>query len=113
VSIFPSGNPNTEPLRDLPPGPHAGVDPDPHARTAPGALDVRARNTLVLGLLSLLFGVLTGIPAIWFGRRALLHLDSADGAPRDRRAAWTGIALGWLSVVTTVIAWIYLHQHDG
>lgn len=108
---FQGGNPNTGAFRDLPPGPHAGVETDPDAHVAPGSIDSRARNALTLGLLSLLFGVVTGVPAIWVGRKALLHLDAADGALKGRWAAWTGIVLGCLSVVVTVAVWFYLHEH--
>jgi hypothetical protein len=111
VSIFPPGNPNTGAFRDLPPGPHAGVGSDMDAHVASDSIDSRARTALTLGLLSLLFSVLTGIPAIWFGRKALQHIDLADGAPKGRWAAWTGIVLGCLSVVVLIAVWIYLHQH--
>ena len=111
MSIFPSGNPNTGGFRDLPPGPHAGVDPDPDAHVAEDSIDSRARTALTLGLLSLVFSVLTGLPAIWFGRKALLHIDAADGALRGRWAAWAGIALGCLSVVVLLTVWFYLHQN--
>ena len=111
MSVMPPGNPNTGPLRDFSPGPHSGVDTDPDARVAAGSLDSRARNALTLGLLSLLFGVVTGIPAIWFGRKALLHLAAADGDLRGRGAAWAGIGLGCLSIVTTLALWTYLHTH--
>ena len=47
------GIPNTGPMRDFPPGPHAGVDTDPVAVRAPGSIDTRARNALTLGVLSL------------------------------------------------------------
>ncbi len=110
MTILP-GNPNTGPFRDLPPGPHPGVDTDPDAHRAPDSLDPRARNALTLGVLSLILGVVTGIPAIWVGRKALLHLDAADGALRGRWAAWTGIALGCLGVALTVGVWLYLHDH--
>jgi hypothetical protein len=110
VTILP-GNPNTGPLRDLPPGPHAGVDTNPHAQPASDSIDSRARNALTLGLLSLLLGVLAGIPAIWVGREALQRINVADGALRGRWAAWTGIVLGCLGVVMTIGVWIYLHQH--
>jgi hypothetical protein len=73
-------------------------------------MDTRARNALTLGVLSLLLGVLTGIPAIWVGRNALRHIN-ADGTLRGRWAAWTGIALGCLGVAITIGAWFYLHQH--
>lgn len=105
------GNPNTGAFRDFPPGPHAGVDTDPDAQHASGSIDSRARNALTLGVLSLLLGVLTGIPAIWIGRKALQHINAADGALRGRWAAWTGIALGCLGVAITIGVWIYFHQH--
>jgi hypothetical protein len=110
MSILP-GNPNTGAFRDLPPGPHSGVDTDPDAHVGSGSLDSRARNALTLGLLSLLLGVLTGIPAIWVGRKALVHINASEGAARGRWAAWTGIALGLLSVAITIAVWIYLHEH--
>jgi hypothetical protein len=87
------------------------VDPDPDTQRASDSIDTRARNALTLGVLSLLLGVLTGIPAIWVGRNALQHIDAADGALRGRWAAWTGIALGCLGVAITIGAWIYFHQH--
>jgi len=109
MSMF--NDPNTAAFRDLSPGPHAGVDTDPDDHVAPGSLDSRARNALTLGLLSLVLGVVTGVPAIWVGRKALLHLHAAGGALRGRWAAWTGIALGCLSIVTTLALWTYLHTH--
>jgi protein-S-isoprenylcysteine O-methyltransferase Ste14 len=113
VSFFPSGsNPGNAAFRDYSPGPHSGVDTDPDAQVAPGSMDSRARNALTLGVISLVLGVLTGIPAIWFGRKALLHIDAADGTLRGRWAAWAGIALGCVGVVLTVGAWIYLHQRS-
>jgi Domain of unknown function (DUF4190) len=111
VSYFPPVNPNTAASRDFPPGPHAGVGTDPDAHVAPDSIDSRARNALALGLLSLVLGVLTGIPAIWVGRKALKHIDAGDGALRGRWAAWTGIVLGCLGVAITIGVWIYLHQH--
>lgn len=104
-------NPGNAPLRDYSPGPHAGVDTDANSHVAADSLDPRARTALTLGLMSLLFSVLTGIPAILVGRKALKGIDAADGVPRGRWAAWTGIALGCLSVVIVVSVWFYLHQH--
>jgi hypothetical protein len=103
--------PGNAPLRAYSPGPHSGVDTDPDGHVAPDSIDTRARTALTLGLLSLLFSVLTGIPAVWVGRRALKHIGAADGAIKGRWAAWTGIALGCLSVVTLMSFWVYLHQH--
>ena len=52
-----------------------------------------------------------GIPAIWVGRKALHHIDAANGALRGRWAAWTGIVLGCVGVALTIGVWTYLHQH--
>ena len=111
MSNYPAGDPGAGAFRDYSPGPHAGLDTDPDAHQAPGSIDTRARNALTLGLMSLLLGVLTGIPAIWVGRKALAHISAADGALKGRWAAWTGIVLGCLSIATTVGAWLYLHQN--
>lgn len=86
------------------------MDTDPDAQVAPDSMDARARNAPTLGLLSLVLGVLTGIPAIWMGRKALEHIN-ADAAARGRWAAWTGIVLGCLSVAGTIGVWLYLHHH--
>jgi hypothetical protein len=110
VSMIPGGGRAAEVFRNYSPGPHSGVGTDPNALVDSGSLDSRARNALILGLLSLLLGVVTGVPAIWVGRQALTHLAAADGALRGRWAAWTGIALGCLSVAITFAVWMYLHQ---
>ena len=102
--------PGNSAFRDFSPGPHSGTDTDPDAHVAPDSLDSRARTALTLGLLSLLFGVLTGIPAIWFGQKALRRINAADGALKGRWAAWTGIVLGCVGVAMTVAVWIYLHE---
>jgi Domain of unknown function (DUF4190) len=109
VSSYPSGN---EAFRSFPPGPPSGVGTDPEAHFAPDSIDGRARTALSLGLLSFLFGFLTGIPAIWFGRKALVHIGAAEGDLKGRWAAWTGIVLGCLSVAAAVALWIYLHQSN-
>jgi hypothetical protein len=111
MSSFPNSNPNTPAFRDFSPGPHSGVDPDQDPHLAPDSFDSRARSALTLGLVSLLLSVLTGIPAIWVGWKALQRIDASDGALRGRWAAWTGIALGCLSVFTLVAGWLYLHTH--
>lgn len=109
MSILP-GDPNTGAFRDLPPGPHSGVGTDPDESRAGNAIDSRARNALTLGLLSLLLGIVTGIPAIWVGRQALAHLDAADGTLRGRWAAWTGIVLGCVGFGITISVWFYFRQ---
>jgi hypothetical protein len=111
VSNYPVGDAGAGAFRDYSPGPHAGLDTDPDAHVAPDSIDSRARAALTLGLLSLLLGVVTGIPAIWFGRTALARIKTADGATKGRWAAWTGIVLGCLSVVVTIAAWTYLHEN--
>lgn len=112
MSMFlPNTNPLSEAFRDYSPGPHPGVEPG--APVAAGSIDPRARNALILGVCSVLFGALTGVPAIWVGRRALSHVDAADGALKGRWAAWTGIALGCLSVAITIAVWSYLHDHGA
>ena len=108
---LPSVNPVTASLRDCPPGPHSGTGTDPDPHIAPGSMDSRARTALGLGLLSLLLSVVTGIPAIWVGRQSLIHIKEADGALRGRWAAWTGIALGCLSIVILAAVWTYFHLH--
>ena len=112
MSIPGGVNPNTGVFRDYSPGPHAGLDTDPDSHLPPDSIDPRARTALTLGVLSLVLGVLTGIPAVWVGRKALAHLDASGGALKGRWAAWAGIVLGCLSVATTVALWLYLHQHS-
>jgi hypothetical protein len=106
------GNPNTNAFRSYSPGPHSGVDPDVNDYVDPGTMDSRARNALILGLFSLVLGIVTGVPAIWVGVKALRHINAADGAVRGRWAAWTGIALGLLGVGVTVAVWITLHRQS-
>ena len=113
MSIFPGSNPNDAAFRSYSPGPHSGVPTDPDAHVAPDSIDSHARNALTLGLLSLVLGVVTGIPAIWVGRKALAHINAADGTLKGRWAAWTGIALGCLGVALTIAVWLYLHQHPS
>jgi hypothetical protein len=86
VSMLPTINPHTAAFRDFSPGPHAGVETD--AQVAPGEIDAHARKALTLGLLSLLLSVVTGIPAIWVGTKALRRINLTGGTLRDRWAAW-------------------------
>jgi hypothetical protein len=104
--------PGNAAFRDYSPGPHSGLDTDPDTHLAPDSIDSRARAALTLGLMSLVLGFVTGIPAIWVGRKALLHIAAANGSLKGRWAAWTGIALGCLGVALTVGVWLYLH-HNG
>lgn len=110
MSMMPVPNPGTAAFRSYSPGAHSGVDPDPDHKVAPDSIDSRARNALTLGVISLVLGVVTGVPAIWVGRKALAHIDAADGAVKGRWAAWTGIALGVVGVLLTIGVWWYLHD---
>jgi len=110
---FPVVNPSTASFRSYSPGPHGGVDTDPDLHVAPDSIDTRARSALTLGLFSLVLGALTGIPAVWMGRKALRHIAAADGALKGRWAAWTGIALGRVGIALTVALYVYLHQHPS
>ena len=111
MSSLPAGGPN-EVFRDYSPGPPTGAPAD-HDLVAPDSMESRARSALTLGLLSIPLSVVTGIPAIWVGRRALQHIDAAEGDLKGRWAAWTGIALGILSVVVAVVVFVYLHEHPS
>jgi len=108
--ILPPPNPGNAAFRSYSPGPHAGVGTDPEEKVAPGWIDSRARSALTLGVLSLVLGFVAGIPAIWVGRKALIHLAAAEGSLKGRWAAWTGIALGVVGIVGTVVLWLYLHN---
>ena len=111
-SLYSGNNPVSASLRDYPPGPHSGTDPDPGTSVASDSMYGRARTALTLGLLSLVVGALAGVPAIWVGAKALGRIRK-DGALRGRWAAWTGIVLGCLGVAATFGLWLYLHEHAG
>jgi hypothetical protein len=103
VSSSPSGDPISSDFRDVGLRPHTPDNDSPS-----GDFDSRARNALALGVFSLLFGVLTGAPAIWLGRKALVHINDAGGALRGGWAAWTGIVLGCVGVAITLAWLVYL-----
>jgi len=112
MSGYYSNNPNTAVFRDYSPGPHAGAATETET-FAPGSLDSRARNALTLGVLSLVFSVITGLPAIWVGRKAVRHINASEVPLRGRWAAWAGIVLGVLSVLILLGTWTYLHLNAG
>lgn len=79
--------------------------------TAPSASDryfvdltyARAKNAFWLGVFSLVcFGLLTGIPAIYVGGRALSDIAASGGRLKGRRTAWEGIILGTVGSVGSV-----------
>ncbi len=100
-------NPPSDPIssnfRDVGLRPHT-----PDSSWQPGTFDSRARMALTLGVLSLVFGVLTGVPAVWVGRKALVHIKDADGGVRGRWAARAGIVLGCVGVALTLGSLIFL-----
>lgn len=60
--------------------------------------------SVVLGILSMPpfpFGFLTGIPAVLCGNKALNIIEK--DAHRGKGLAWTGIIMGYLSILLTVI----------
>jgi prepilin-type processing-associated H-X9-DG protein len=69
-------------------------------RTHPGAL-----ASLLLGLSSLLLGLLalTGLPALIIGLRSLRAINASDGRERGTRMALTGMILGGISTLLTVL----------
>lgn len=56
----------------------------------------RAWRSFWLGLTSIILLFITGIPAIWYGTRALLEMRHQRTLPRDRTAALVGTGLGFL-----------------
>lgn len=99
MSIQPYQNPTTSGFRG---GYTAGPPglPDPRAHTDL-SVDSRAWTAFTLGLLSLLFSILAGIPAIFVGAHSLRRIK-ADPALKGHGIAWAGIALGSLSVLAFV-----------
>ncbi|WP_191907859.1 DUF4190 domain-containing protein [Nocardioides cynanchi] len=111
MSEFYGGNSGNEVFRDFSPGPHGGLDTDPDAVGAPDDIDKGAKAALILGLLSLVLGIVTGLPAIWVGRKSLQHIAASEGDLRGRRLASTGMGLGCVGIILTGVVWVYLHQH--
>jgi hypothetical protein len=108
MSIMPPTNPGTAGFAaGYSPGPMPGLPTSPYDQYPPGTTYSRARNALVLGLLAIPLGILTGIPAIFVGRHALRLINASDGALQGRAVAWCGILLGYLSVIACIAA-LYL-----
>lgn len=107
------GASNSEVFRDFPPGPPSGVDPDSRNLVAPDQIDKRAKATVILGLLSFVLGLVTGLPALWVGRKSLQHIAASGGDLKGRRLAFTGMTLGCVGILFTSGVWLYLHQHPG
>lgn len=77
--------------------------PLPAGQDGNGATYGRARNAVVLGVLSMLpFSIVAGIPAIVLGTRALRDIKASGGALQGRGAAWCGIVMGAISIVVFI-----------
>ena len=91
-------NPETAPfLNGYGPGRRSGPGDGGYAEST---TDVRARRALILGALAIFpLSFVAGIPAIVEGSRALHAISTSEGTLHGRGKAWTGIALGVLSIV--------------
>lgn len=58
----------------------------------------KATAALILGLLSLIFWILTGIPAVILGHMALSEIKASNGTQSGTGMAITGLVLGYLAV---------------
>lgn len=68
--------------------------------------DRGANRALVLGLLALLFGLLSPF-AIWTGARSLLRIRDSQGKLHGTLQAATGLAAGAVALLTLVVGVVY------
>jgi len=62
----------------------------------------RAKNAFWLGFFSVFCcGVLTGIPAIYVGARAVADIEASGGRLTGRGTAWLGIVLGAVGILVS------------
>ena len=84
-------------------GPPPGLPTSADDTYAAGRIDSRARNALILGVIGIIpilpLGIVTGVPAIVLGGRALRRLRASNGMLKGRAAAWCAVVLGCISVV--------------
>ena len=98
-----------------PPRQTSGQTPTPMFTASPGIAALRdlldrqakaerhARNALTLGVLGIILGFLTGLPAIIYGHLARRRINTLPAPSRVRvQAAW-GLALGYLTSITWII----------
>jgi hypothetical protein len=81
---------------------------EPYNRDKSRATSGKAIAALVLGVLSLALNVLTGLPALVFGARALKEIDRSRGRLRGKALAVIGMVLSALSLLVIGPALIYL-----
>jgi hypothetical protein len=92
------------------PGPVTGLPTSRDDGFAMSTIDTRARNALICGVFAIFpFSILTGIPAIILGRRALQHIALFDGELRGRGHAIAAVVLGSLSVLIFVVAMVAIY----
>ena len=69
----------------------------------------KATASLVLGLLSLLLWVLTGIPAVILGHMALNEINASNGTQGGKGSAIAGLVLGYIAVgILAICIFCYL-----
>lgn len=68
--------------------------------------DPAATRALILGILSLPFGVFSPF-AIWTGARALRRINASNGALGGRGSAALGLIAGSIGLVTLVVGTAY------
>jgi hypothetical protein len=70
----------------------------------------KALVSLILGICSYVIGgnLLTGIPAIIFGHMAMREIDRSGGTQTGKPLALIGLILGYVAVVGTVAACLFL-----
>jgi hypothetical protein len=77
--------------------------PSPSDPLFEGLTYSRAKNAFWLGLVSLFCcGLLTGIPAIFVGVRALSEIEASGGRLIGRGTAWVGIILGIIGTLVSL-----------
>jgi prepilin-type processing-associated H-X9-DG protein len=67
-----------------------------------------ASLSLLLGTASLLFAIVTGLPAVIVGYRALYAINASEGRLTGRRAALAGMVLGSITSFLTILGLIVL-----
>jgi Domain of unknown function (DUF4190) len=86
--------------------PQFGADQGPnHPRAAPA---------LICGILGLvLCGLVTGIPAIVMGNRAVREIDASQGWVQGRGMAKAAVIIGWISVAWSVLILLLVIASGG
>ncbi len=78
--------------------------PDSSAPAAPRPASTNGKAIASLIVAILLFGALGGIVALVLGYMAKNEIDRSGGTQSGRGLAIAGIVIGWLGVISTIIA---------